>query len=140
MEKIQRTYEVRHHEQTEYGTWDGCKSRYRLSLNYEDGVFHFEYEKFKCGFGSWENTDDVASNYSTSSYLWNDTLHPTWDEMSTKEGILKEEFIRHFNKKIEEHQGEIEWREERIKEHNDVLQRIRGTYIKRHSFGLEPQG
>ncbi len=140
MEEIKRTYEVHHHEPTEYGTWDNYKSRYRLSLNYEDGVFHFEYEKFKTGFGSWENTNDVASCYSTSSYLWDDESHPTWEEMSLKENILKKEFIRHFNEKIEEHQGEIEWREERIKEHNDVLQRIRGTYIKRHSFGLEPQG
>jgi hypothetical protein len=82
----------------------------------------------------------VASCYSTSSYLWNDESHPTWEEMSLKENILKEEFIRYFNEKIETHQNEIEWRKERIKEHNDVLQRIRGTYIKRHSFGLEPQG
>lgn len=139
MEEIKRTYKVKDHEKTEYGTWDSCKSRYRLSLNYEDGEFIFEYEKFKVGFGSWEKTDGVASTYSTSSYLWNDECHPTWGEMSLKEDILKDEFIRYFNEKNEEHQGEIDWRERRIVENNDILQRIRSTHIRHKLNGLEPQ-
>jgi hypothetical protein len=139
--EIKRTYETKDHEPTEYGTWDTYKTRYRLSLNVVDSeTLHFEYEKFKVGFGSWENIDEVASDYSTSSYLWNDSLHPTWEEMALKEHELKEEFIRYFTDKVNENLEEISWRERRNVEYNDIIQGVKANYLKKHTMnGLEPQ-
>ena len=133
--EIKRTYEIKHHEPTKYGTWDNCKSRYRLSLNLgEDDDLIFEYEKFKVGFGGWEVTDGVSSTHQSSSYLWNDTLHPTWDEMSLKENELKEEFIRHHQEQVDDNESEIEWLINRNRELNDIIQGVKCNYIKKHKM------
>lgn len=109
--------------------------RYRLRLYKRDGEqLTMEYMKFRVGFWDYEEYDNVASHHSQSSYLWGEGQDPTWEEMSEKEDMVKEEFIRYMKEGITELEGTVERHNRRIDSLTATIEEVKMSNIRKHSF------
>jgi hypothetical protein len=93
-----------------------------------------EYMKFRVGFWDYEERDNVASDHNQSSYLWNEGQDLTWEQMSEKEDVVKEEFIRYMKEGIGQLEAEVERHNRRIDSLTATIEEVSMSNIRKHSF------